>query len=197
MCSDYKPLEGNYMPTFGVIYLKLYINISTHRNSTHRLLWVRALNTSFSKLIRIFLMNSPQYTSSTIQNAAKSISIQCSPKSFSVHFSPWSKLTHLKWGFTPSTPVYTWFSHESMESSRHKNPAADWGPHAFLQQTILREDGSHTSMQSGIKDRHDSQTKDPISRTLHSHTLHTGRWCFEWFNLYYGVLNSGATAGHT
>lgn len=72
------------MPTFGVIYLKLYINISTHRNSTHRLPGVGALNASFSKLIRMFLMNSPRYTASTTQDAAGSVYIHCSPKIF--HF---------------------------------------------------------------------------------------------------------------
>lgn len=52
------------MPTLGVIYLKRYINISTQRNSTHRLLGVRELNTSSRKLKTMFLMNSPQYTAS-------------------------------------------------------------------------------------------------------------------------------------
>ena len=63
------------MPTFGVIYLKLYINISTHRNSTHRLPGVGALLASFSTLIRMFLMNSPRYTASTTQDTAGSVYI--------------------------------------------------------------------------------------------------------------------------
>lgn len=72
------------MPTFGVIYLKLYINISTQRNSTHRLPRVGALHASFSTLIRMFLMNSPQYAAFTTQDAAGSVNIHCSPKVF--HF---------------------------------------------------------------------------------------------------------------
>lgn len=71
------------MPTFGITYLKLYINISTYRNSTHRLPGVGALHASFSKLIRMFLMNSPRYTASTSQDTAGSTYIHCSPK---IHF---------------------------------------------------------------------------------------------------------------
>lgn len=119
------------MPTFGVIYLTLYINISTHRNSTHRLPGVGALHASFSKLIRMLLMNSPRYTASTTQDAAGSVYIHCSPKTHFIFLHGQSKRTsteaspqaHL---CVPGPPIKAWRARErTLQLTEDRVPVCD------------------------------------------------------------------------